>query len=221
MIEAIVDKKLADKIKYWVSIILLIILLFISTWIVHSLFYPFKTVEFETPIQITNPGKIAEEGGELQIEVLYDKSRPGAGHIIIQLVDGYNITLSSEDSNLPAGEGKFARTLILPSRIPAGQYYLLMTIEYRINTLRTITRQFKSEPFMVFTRDDSTQTKKLYDIDKELQNTTELIKELRDSLNIHKESAKHHKEIASEIKQMAAEQRVTLQKVLTAVTNHK
>jgi hypothetical protein len=218
MIEAIVDKKLADKIKYWVSIILLIILLFISTWIVHSLFYPFKTVEFETPIQITNPGKIAEEGGELQIEVLYDKSRPGAGHIIIQLVDGYNITLSSEDSNLPAGKGKFARTLILPSRIPAGQYYLLMTIEYRINTLRTITRQFKSEPFMVFTRDDSTQTKKLYDIDKEVRDTNLLIQNVTKSLTLHRQAANDHRAVADAIQKMGMEQKALLERILIAVT---
>lgn len=218
MIEAIVDKKLADKIKYWVSIILLIILLFISTWIVHSLFYPFKTVEFETPIQITNPGKIAEEGGELQIEVLYDKSRPGAGHIIIQLVDGYNITLSSEDSNLPAGKGKFARTLILPSRIPAGQYYLLMTIEYRINTLRTITRQFKSESFMVFTRDDSTQTKKLYDIDKEIRDTNLLIQNVTKSLTLHRQAANDHRAVADAIQKMGMEQKALLERILIAVT---
>lgn len=116
--------------------------------------YPFKTIDVKQPATVLTA--IVDAGDVLKYEVDYCKYTDAPAIITKTLISSdenpapLNYTLISYSNDLPIGCGKFINDLPIPQYIQDGDYYVKISIEYRLNFLQTKTHEFRTESFYVF-----------------------------------------------------------------------
>lgn len=112
------------------------------------MFYPFKTIEVHrTPIKILTPE--VKRGESVVYEVDYCKFTDEQAEITISFVDGFSYAQPAVISNIKPGCAVAQRAVLVPANLPAHKYHLRISLAYRMNALRTITKTFETEEFTV------------------------------------------------------------------------
>ncbi len=89
-------------------------------------------------------------GEVLEYRAEFCKSIDAVGTITYQLINGRSLLLGSVQSNVPKGCYDFTgSTVVLPTTTHKGTYRLLITTQYNVFGVRTITRSIYTEPFEV------------------------------------------------------------------------
>lgn len=112
------------------------------------MFYPYKTIDvFKTPLKILTPE--VKRGESVVYEVDYCKYTDQQADVTISFTDGFSYPQPRVTSNTLKGCAKTQRAVIVPDNLPAQTYHLHITLEYRMNSLRTITKTYDTEKFKV------------------------------------------------------------------------
>jgi hypothetical protein len=119
-------------------------------WLV--LIYPFKSIVLLEPIQIMTSPVYA--GGQMQYRVHFYKYTHTPVRITRSLVNDHTINFTPITSDLDPGEHNKIIYLMIPSGADTGLYHLSITYEYDVNFMRTVTKKFKTVPFMVYNEKD-------------------------------------------------------------------
>jgi hypothetical protein len=131
--------------------------IFIYTLIAYALliafwlFYPYKPIVV-TSIEVMNPGKQVMAGDWLIYKITYDKRMDIPGVLSRKLINSTKIDLSDVAATSPIKKGCDLVYVEIPKKSDPGKYYLWWSVDYKVNPIRTITVQAKSEPFYVFDR---------------------------------------------------------------------
>jgi hypothetical protein len=120
----------------------------------YLLFYPIKYYESKQPYRIVNENKEVRVGENLIYEVEYCKYIDYLPQRVIRsLVNGFVYDLPvSTAGNFPKG----CRTtqvnvpMIVPDSLAYNhEYHMQITVDYKLNILRTETRTFETEDFIL------------------------------------------------------------------------
>lgn len=121
--------------------IILMILLYMIAW-------PFKVITFTNlPFPVLNKPVMAGQIVVYRIDAC--KYREVPTHINRVLVGKVNIALNSQDSQ-QVGKGCGSTTVantVIPIATPEGKYKVQITVEYKVNSLRTIIVHSETEVF--------------------------------------------------------------------------
>lgn len=126
---------------------------FIAGVIAVALFWPVKTLEIknyspDAPITIQN--KDVRPGDRLIYELDYCKYSDGPVTVHRTLIDGQVVTLTDTQGQLPLGcHSSTIATAVVPETINPGKYYLDVTVEYKINVIRTQYVHYHTDYFVV------------------------------------------------------------------------
>jgi hypothetical protein len=112
------------------------------------LWYPYNPVTYYDLPYHVEP-KIVKSGEELTYSFRYCKNTNLSPDIQRDYVDGIIFRSSNSTSLARAGCGTFYLTETIPTTLPAGNYFLQITIQYHMNPLRTITYVNRTEQFKV------------------------------------------------------------------------
>lgn len=132
-------------------IIILIALFFSSIIFLIFMFWwvaPYKTLEVTQPYKIVN-GKELKRGDILIYEIEYCKYTNAQSTVRRQFVDGIIYATPEITANLKKGCGITANSITIPSNLPPGVYYLTIEVYYKVNPIRIITHELKTETFEV------------------------------------------------------------------------
>jgi len=144
--------KIRCKLIYWLSIGILACGAYLSGLISVMLYYPYKVIDIQQPIEIISSGNIVISGEDILLHVKYHKYKDVSAEVYYQL---YNhdtkiyYSLKTESSNLPMEQCGIIKGINIPKYVRAGTYSMVITIVYRINAIRVITYKAKSEKFML------------------------------------------------------------------------
>lgn len=112
----------------------------------YWLIYPYKTIEVKS-IKVLTP--VVVRGEDLRIEVHYIKYTNSPAEYNKDLINGDIVHIDTGKSNVPCGE----HTVVIHQRIPMeadlGEARMKETLQYQINPIRTITKEFITEPFEI------------------------------------------------------------------------
>jgi hypothetical protein len=134
----------------WVAFLPATILLVLAAY--WSL-YPYQVSDVEVPIEIVNTNKTIALGDKIVMRLRVSKPndyKPN-GTVYITCDDGSLVTLSTLVNNLPVGNYEFINdSYILPPKVAKGATCRFnFRNSYRVNPIRTITKQWYSEDFIV------------------------------------------------------------------------
>jgi len=125
--------------------------LFAVCWLFYQMFYqPQLDIIHNEPFPV-RPASV-ERGGVIQWEIEYTKTNdfPATIHRNIICEDGNLVTLASSVTNAPKGNHlKAINQLEVPLKTSLGVCYMELTADYEINNLRTVSRTYISQPFIV------------------------------------------------------------------------
>jgi hypothetical protein len=115
----------------------------------YWMFYPYRVLDLERPIEIVNLDKKVKAGDYLCYRLKYTKHMDVQGILTRKLVNDYVIDL--RPSRVSRGEGVDADYVFIkiPNFAPAGKYHLVWSTVYKVNPMREITVCAKSEEFEV------------------------------------------------------------------------
>jgi hypothetical protein len=131
--------------------------IFIYTLIAYALLigywllYPYKPIVI-TSIEVMNPGKQVMAGDWLIYKIKYNKTMNVTGTLTRKLINSSKIDLSDVAATAPVSKGCDIVYVEIPKRAEAGKYYLWWNAEYKVNPIRHVTVQAKSDEFYVFDR---------------------------------------------------------------------
>lgn len=121
--------------------------------VAYALFWPVRTLEIvgysdTNPIQVDTP--IVHPGEPLSYKLYYCKYTDLTATVRRTLLDGQVITLVSTPGQLPTGcHTVTVKTAVVPETVNPGDYYLEVTVEYKINPLRTEYIKYHTNYFKV------------------------------------------------------------------------
>lgn len=119
-----------------------IFLVFMVWWV-----FPYKTLEVKTPYPVLN--KEVKQGEVLFYIIDYCKATEAQAVVRRQFVDGIIYATPEVTANLKKGCGIVKNTVTIPHNLPAGEYYLDITINYEVNPIRVISKNAVTENFTV------------------------------------------------------------------------
>ena len=140
-----------NKLPYYLSVVIIAVAAIILLYVAYLALYPFKTVDLVQPIKVLNENREVAKGDDLRLEIDYVKhgSYPATSDKNILCADGNLVTLSSSETNLPAGKQKFMVMVTVPAKTSFGPCYLEYVNVYHINPLRDIAKTWRTEIFTV------------------------------------------------------------------------
>lgn len=124
-------------------------LILISYW----LFWPVKTLEVKNldannSVHVLN--NMVHPGDRLQYRLDYCKYSNDSVVVHRTLVDGQVIALVDTNSQIPLGCHDInVATAVIPDTVAPGHYYLDVTVVYRINPIRTESKNYHTDYFDV------------------------------------------------------------------------
>jgi hypothetical protein len=92
-------------------------------------------------------------GGTLKYEAALCKLTDSPGTITRQAFGTESKFINQEPSTIPKGCVNTIKSVTLPLDLAVGTYYLISTVEYKINAFNTDTKHFKTEEFDVVAPD--------------------------------------------------------------------
>lgn len=135
---------------YWISIFILILTGFIVGHVSVMLYYPYRTIDIKEPMFVLNSPVI--RGEDLSFVCNYKKYINRDAEILSHLHNldiGNYVMLPVEYGNIEKGEHIAVRSIRIPKTVVVGNYILIMTVKYKMNPIRTVTKKFKTEKFMI------------------------------------------------------------------------
>lgn len=138
------------KFVYWLSVAILGMSVFLIGQISVILYYPFKTIDVKQPMKVIS--NLVIRGEWITYVCEYKKYIDKDAELLIQLysVDlGHYVSLPNEFSNILCGEGIAIKSVRIPRTVVVGNYKLLITVKYKLNSLRTIVQTFETEKFQI------------------------------------------------------------------------
>ena len=118
--------------------------LFLFWWI-----YPYKPLVVKQPYQIVNEESSLKQGDVLKYQIDYCKYTNIQSIVRRQFVDGIIYATPEITANLKKGCGLAINTITIPENLPPGTYYLTIEVTYKINPIREISYDLKTEKFVV------------------------------------------------------------------------
>jgi hypothetical protein len=123
----------------------------VFTWGVWSL-YPYKTIEYgNQPFKIIS-NRIVKQGESITYTVEYTKSTKVIPTQYKQFVDGIIYNIPAEEARpviIDPGSGVAFINITVPKNLPPGEYYLHTDTYYKMNPVRTIQKESRTETFTV------------------------------------------------------------------------
>ena len=146
--------KNGHKIFYYISMTGIVLTILGLLYVGYMLFWPYKTVTFNqtTNLEILNQNKQLRAGEELQYKVSYCRYTDKVAIITRTIQDGVLYILPPiEGAKVAEGCKENATVSIaqIPKAIPPGKYTMVVTLQYKLNPLRTETHTLATEPFYV------------------------------------------------------------------------
>ena len=126
-----------------ISVIVLLYIFFLS------IYPPQSAKDFPEIWNVVNESNEVARGNRLYYEVRFTKLTNKPAAITVQFVDGFIIILPEQISNLPKGKIDTISSVEVPKNMPAGEYYLLITIIYDNNIVNKDIYTMQTERFMV------------------------------------------------------------------------
>lgn len=113
--------------------------------------YPYKTIDIKSPMKVINEGKIVDDGN-LRYEVDYVKYTREYGEVSKVLVNTILVPFVPYISKVKAGKGKKVIGIHIPDWYCEGSAKLKVTLSYKVNYFRTISKTFETEEFQIVKR---------------------------------------------------------------------
>ena len=117
------------------------IILVLGYWLI----YPYNPVDLYS-IKIDSP---VVASSVLKYKISYCKYTDLPSTSVRQLVDGIIIFFPEIVTNNPEGCSESERFLELPTYIPSSKYHLRISVSYKVNPLRSITKTITSNEFQL------------------------------------------------------------------------
>lgn len=120
------------------------------SYVGYLAFWSFPTADFKNvPFPVLN-GQPVKPGDVLSYQVDYCRYTSASADVIRTLVGPSIITIVQDTSITDTGCRKIIVTnTVVPSYAPPGKYHLKITVCYRVNPLRNICHNLKTEEFVV------------------------------------------------------------------------
>jgi hypothetical protein len=109
--------------------------------------YPYDLMELKQPFKILTP--TVQRGGMFVYEMDYCKKTDLVPVVNRQFVDGLVYILPVSSSSIKRGCNVIKNSVIIPASLPEGVYYLSSTVIYKVNPIRTITYEYRTDKFTV------------------------------------------------------------------------
>lgn len=117
-------------------------------WFYSMLILPLRTLEFKkSPASILT--KEVKRGEAVVYEVDYCKYIDNPAELTLAFVDGIMYPQPKSYTNVPRGCRTTQLETPIPYHLPSGEYYIDLTIEYKVNAIRTVTHNLQTEKFVV------------------------------------------------------------------------
>lgn len=124
-------------------------------YIFYLLFEPFKTPTITTPIPILNKDRIIPSGDSISTRVDYCvfKQVPVYSTRRYQSIGGdsrvYFLSSQQTSGVKPGCASATSNTATIPKDIPPGRYKIILDSTFRVNQLKSVTRQYETEEFTI------------------------------------------------------------------------
>lgn len=119
----------------------------LSGYMLFMLFWPFDTIEYQTPLRVLTP--TVKIGECVVYEVNYTRVTRAPTQVTSTLVNDIIYVLSETQISAPKGEHKSVNRLLIPNAVAPGRYHMELELAWDVNHLRTIRKRIVSEPFTV------------------------------------------------------------------------
>ena len=118
--------------------------------IVGLLYWPVKVIDIKNSDAIQLDKKIYKRGDRITYTLDYCKYRNAPATVSRALVNSIRINFTAYYNNLPKGCALVKNSdLVIPEFTDVGTYHIETTIEYQINPLRRIFKNWRSVDFQV------------------------------------------------------------------------
>jgi len=145
---------------YKISMLALIATGGLIIWASYSMFYPFKTVTFNRiPAEVTT--NVVNAGESMTYQLDYCHYTDVSVEITRQFVDGVIYSTPSFRQKVSKGCDIHNIELPVPSTLNSGTYHLRIFVEFDVNPLRKITKEFETTKFKVIGKDEQTREEDL------------------------------------------------------------
>lgn len=145
--------KKIHKILYILSMTVILAAIFALLYLGYMLYWPVKTIEFKNngDLEIVNLNKEVRQGEQLEYKISYCRFTDQQAIVTRVIQDGLIYIMPPIQTNTGIGcqYDKIMSIAEIPKAIPPGKYQMLITVEFKINPLRTITHSLYTEPFTV------------------------------------------------------------------------
>jgi hypothetical protein len=123
-------------------------------YVFYLLFYPFKVIDYyNQPFPVTRSSKAYAPGEVVEVMINYCRYIDTPALVNKRLIDHVDIPLPSHTGTFGMGCHEIiSANTVIPEYVPPGQYYIDYTVEFKINALRTVTVETRTEPFYVVSR---------------------------------------------------------------------
>lgn len=135
------------KTSHWIAGIAMI---FSSLFFIIILFWwswPYKTVEYKSPVTVLN--KTVKAGQVVQYRIDYCKYVDYSAYVDRAFVDGIIYTVPTVRPNLPTGCHVKIQSVEVPANLPPSEYKLKVYVTFQVNPIRTITKSYETNIFNV------------------------------------------------------------------------
>ena len=109
--------------------------------------FPYKTLEVKQPYEVVE--KVVKQGDILTYKINYCKYTNTQSIVKRQFVDGIIYATPEITANLKKGCGIASNTIAIPDNLPPGVYYLTIEVDYKVNPIRVIQHDLKTDSFNV------------------------------------------------------------------------
>jgi len=133
--------------EHQIFIALLIIMLIFLVYYIAMLTYPYKTLEFKTPVPVVN--KEVKAGEILYIDLYYCKFVDTPTILSKRFVNDMIIALPLTTANAKKGCTSTLVPVEVPKFLEPGDYTLEMSATNRVNPFREITIYYNTEQFNI------------------------------------------------------------------------
>lgn len=140
------------KKEHWKSNIAFYSVIIVYLTVTFWLLWPYEPITINS-IDIMNEDNIAYVGEDLNFSVSYskDKSYPVV-ELTVQLIDGSGsifVLSGIEHGRVPVGDGKVIVSVEIPHDVNPSVFMVYLTVEYKVNPLRTVTVNGRSKPLTI------------------------------------------------------------------------
>lgn len=147
-------KRTTRKILFWLAWLAIVGNLILISCVAFWIIYPYHLPDIKEPIPILNQdNKIAVgENIRMQLEINKRAATVNNNTVFITCDDGNLVTMSSENTkNLPVGTFVVVSdSYVLPPKVKVGSVCTFhFRNNYKVNPIRSITKDWQSEPFEV------------------------------------------------------------------------